>query len=184
MRLNEDVLTLIAQPIDSIMGRCENEAGTTSLCPRMQSRGGSDVVDEITHGLQQHLSWTKLCWVGRVFTSCRPRIFFDCAQGVTPGQSIPFRARYHLKTVKSFLPLAFTQLSNRTHGQAGALGCSLQRLGLVLFHVFHSWFGLTSPLLSINLFSSNWGIPPLGVRAAWMKQAGHTFSFLSSYPFS
>lgn len=166
------------------MGRCENKAGTTCLCPRMQTRGGSNAINEITHCLQQHLRWTKLCRVRWVFTSCRSGIFLDCAQGVTPGQSIPFGARHHLKTVKALLSLAFTQLSNRTHGLAGALGYSLRLMGLVLHHVFHSCFVLISPLLSIPLVSSNRGVPPLGVRAAWTKQAGYTFIFLSSYRFS
>lgn len=170
---------LTAQSVDSIAGRCENEAGTTSLCPRMETRGGSNVIDEITHGLQQHLSWTELCWVRQVFARCRPGVFFDRAQGVTPGPSIPFCARHHLKTVESLLPLAFAQLSDRTHGRAGTPGCGLQGPRLVLAPFLPSSFGVTSPLLPPGR-----GIPPRGVGPASTKQAAHTFSSLRSCPFS
>lgn len=143
-------------------------------------RRGSNIIDEITHSLQQHVRRPKFCWVRCVFTSCRSGIFFDCAQGVTPGQSIPFRARHHLKTMKSLLPLAFTQLSNRTHAEAGARGNSLQLLVLILLR-FRSRFVLTPPLLEIPLLSSRWGILPLRVKAAWPKQEGYSFLFLSCY---
>lgn len=147
------------------LGRwCRN---ITSLSPRIKMRGGSDVINKVTDSFQQHIRRTEVSGVRRVFTSGWSGILFDCTQGVSPWQSILFRTRQRLKTMKAVLLLTVTELTSRAHASADPHGHGffpLMLTSLILRHPSPLCFTLTSLLLSFCF-------PPL--RAAWEKQVSY-----------
>lgn len=146
----------------------------------MLVRGGSDVVNEVIHSFQQHIRWTEVRGVRRVFTSSWSGVLFDCTHGVSSGQPISLCARQHLVTVQAVLHLTVTQLPSRAHALAGTLGrrfSSLLLMSVILLHPFHR--RLDSPLLSIVPLSSCRFLPPVRVRADGHKQMGYSLKMYS-----